>query len=55
MLLYRIFFSWFFSAILNFFTPMPGEESMLNNDRTAPNSQQAFDYNDDKHKGKKAS
>lgn len=34
---------------------MPGEESMLNNDRAAPNSQQAFDYNDDRNKGKKAS
>lgn len=33
MLFYRLLFSWLFSLILNFFSPMAADESILQQDR----------------------
>ena len=53
MLVYRFLFSWLFSAILNCFSPMVADESMLNAERSPTANLEQAGYEDDPKKHRK--
>lgn len=53
MLFYRLLFSWLFSLILNFFSPMAADEPILQSDRANQAEVNPDGYVDDPNKKNK--